>query len=103
MVLVVALGASGLAACRTPRTVCEDYVTAIRRMFDRCAPGWTFDIRWTDGVVGCENVQSVSDPGIIYNQCIPWADQVSCADINPTDPGSSLDPSCSAGVFRRTR
>jgi hypothetical protein len=93
--------ALAIAGCRSPQSLCQEYVDTMNDMFGRCMiPLEFFVVHPTSGERGCHIVQRIPDPDPIVNECMPWANAIDtpeeCAEVDP----SSLPAFCSARSFQ---
>lgn len=90
-----------LSGCRTPQSLCQEYVDSINAMFERCGLFVEFIVvHPRTGEQGCHIVQQIPNPDPIVDGCIPWANAIEagspeCADVDP----NSLPTFCSARAF----
>ncbi|MDQ3033176.1 MAG: hypothetical protein M3Y87_12225 [Myxococcota bacterium] len=95
--LSCALAVSG---CRTPQSLCQEYVDEINAMLVRCSIPIEYGVvHPSTGERGCHIVQQVSDPRQIVDQCIPWAQSIDTAEECAAVDVSMLPPFCRATLF----
>jgi hypothetical protein len=73
--------------------VCWDTVEALDDMWARCGYPIHVELMKEDGrPATCEDVNQVTNPTQYQNECIPWAETVTCEEL-AVDP-LALHPSC---------
>ena len=91
---LIAFAASG---CNTPQSICTDMVTTLDDLLVRCGYA-RVDLRLDTGEPAtCEDVNRVEDPGQLLNECIPWAEEATCEDLEALS--SFQDVGCDFSLF----
>ena len=89
-----------IAGCNTPGSICQRMVDAIDAMYTRCGFALQVQIRIAGTPSDCGHVGRVNNPNQLLNTCIPWAQNVDCADLVLDGEGHPiLDPSCDFGLL----
>lgn len=102
--LAVALVSSlTLGGCpQSPGSICQHMVDSIDHMYMRCGYALHVQLTFDGGVTTttCGHVTRITDPNTLVHQCIPWADNVDCADLVLDGSGvPQLDASCNFGLL----
>jgi hypothetical protein len=72
-------------SCNTPQSICYDMVMALDDLLARCGYPDRIMLRLATGEPAtCEDVNSVDDPDQLLNECIPWAQDATCEELDAT-------------------
>jgi hypothetical protein len=78
------------ASCNTPQSICEDMQMALDDLLVGCgyAP---IELRLDTGEPAtCDDVNAVDNPGQLLNECIPWAQEATCEELEATSSFASV-------------
>lgn len=78
LVILVSLATSG---CNTPQSICTDMVTTLDELLVPCGYAPVERQLATGEPATCDNVNEVENPSQLLNECIPWAEEATCEDI----------------------
>ena len=87
LALVLVLFAS---SCNTPKSICNDMKGALDDLLVRCGYAPLQLLFDTGEPATCDDVNEVENPDQLLNECIPWAQEATCEELEALASFSSV-------------